>query len=222
MSTKGAIIVLAWPQTKVTQEGKWYDTPMRLLGFLKNGYYTVGHAAFVLVDFDTLEFKYYDFGRYHTPAKHGRVRSYDTDPELKLTSKAEIKEGKIQNIDVLMAELQAKKACHGDGDLWTSVYYNINLAKATRKAKAMQDVGTICYGPLNIKGTNCSRFVSQVTKTATNCWFMKLKLTLPYTVSASPKFNIRIINQSMNYYVLKKENQTVTQNKTLIPKIIVW
>jgi len=220
MSNKGAIIALAWPQTKVAQEGKWYDTPMRWLGFIKNGYYTVGHAAFVLVDFETLEFKYYDFGRYHTPAKKGRVRSYDTDPELKLYTKAKIKDDKIQNIELLMNELQDKKACHGDGELWASTYNNIDLSKAINKAKKMQDQGIICYGPLNLKGTNCSRFVSQVTKASTNCWFMKLKLTLPYTVSASPKFNIRIINQSMKYYVLSKTDTEVVRNKTLIPKFL--
>lgn len=219
MSTKGAIIALAWPNTKVTQEGKWYDIPMRWLGFIKNGYYTVGHAAFVLVDFETLEYKYYDFGRYHTPPKHGRVRSYDTDPELKLMTKADIKDGKIQNIEALMSELQDKKACHGDGELWASSYYTINLEKATNKALAMQNKGTICYGPLNIKGTNCSRFVAQVTKAATTCPFMKIKLTLPYTISASPKFNIRIINNSVKYYSLTKKSNSVTNHKTLIPKL---
>jgi hypothetical protein len=218
MSTKGAIIALAWPDTKVTQEGKWYDTPMRWLGFIKNGYYTVGHAAFVLVDSETLEFKYYDFGRYHTPAKHGRVRSYDTDPELKLNTKAELMNGEIINLEALMNELQSKKSCHGDGELWASIYYNVDIAKAKKKASKMQDKGTICYGPLNIGGTNCSRFVAQVTKASTTCPFMKFKLTVPYTVSASPKFNIRIINQSSNYYVLSKDNTSLIKNKTLIPK----
>jgi hypothetical protein len=219
MSTKGAIIALAWPNTKVTKEGKWYDSPMHWLGFIKDGYYTVGHAAFVLVNFDTLEYKYYDFGRYHTPAKHGRVRSYDTDPELILTTKAVIKNGEIQNIESLMNELQNKKSCHGEGELWASSYYNIDLLKATNKAVKMQDKGTICYGPLNIKGTNCSRFVAQVTKAATTCNLMKLKLTLPYTVSASPKFNIRIINNSMKYYMLTKKSNSITHHKTLIPKL---
>lgn len=220
MSIKGAIIALAWPNTKVAKEGKWYDIPMRWLGFIKKGYYTVGHSAFVLVNFDTLEYKYYDFGRYHTPVKQGRVRSYDTDPELKLTTKAEVKDGKIQNIEVLMNELQNKKACHGDGELWASSYYKIDLEKATDKAIAMQDKGTINYGPLYIRGTNCSRFVSQVTKASTTCWIMKLKLTLPYTISASPKFNIRTINQSKQYYVLTKENHPLTKNEILTAKPI--
>ena len=219
MSKKGSIVVLAWPQTKVAKEGKWYDIPMRLLGFIKNGYYTVGHAAFVLVDFESLEFKYYDFGRHHTPAKKGRVRSYDTDPELKLHTKAVIKDGEIQNIGTLMLELQNKKACHGDGELWASTYKNIDFSKAINKANKMQNKGVICYGPFRLQGTNCSRFVSQVTKASTHCWFMKLKLTLPYTISASPKFNIRIINQSIKYFVLPKDSPFLKENKTLIPKL---
>ena len=221
MQQKGAIIALAWPETKVVHEGKWYDTPMRWLGLLKNGYYTAGHAAFILADFDTLEFKYYDFGRYHTPAKHGRVRTYNTDPELKLNTKVKINQGEIQNIKELMIELQSKKACHGDGTLWLSIYKNINLSKAYKKANAMQNKGVICYGPLDFKGTNCSRFVSQVTKASTKCWFMKIKLTLPYTITASPKFNIRIINSSFKYYTLSKEIEVINMNQALIPKS-VW
>jgi len=218
MQQKGAIIVLAWPETKVVHEGKWYDTPMRWLGILKKGYYTAGHAAFVLANFETLEFKYYDFGRYHTPVKHGRVRTYETDPELKLTTRIELIDNNIQNLKELMIELQSKKACHGDGTLWVSIYKNINLSKAYKKADAMQNKGSICYGPLTIKGTNCSRFVSQVTKASTNCWFMKFILTFPYTISASPKFNIRIINSSLKYYTLAKDEELINLSQDLIPK----
>jgi len=218
---KGTIIPLAWPETKVVHEGKWYDTPMRWVGILKNGYYTAGHAALVLVNHDTLECKYYDFGRYHTPAKQGRVRSCNTDPELKLMTRAIIQNNKIQNLTAIMTELQCMKACHGDGTLWASSYDNIDLEKAYRKANEMQQKGTINYGPLDIKGTNCSRFVSQVTKASTNCWFMKLKLTFPYTISASPKFNIRMINQNLKFYTLTKPDSVTETPLTLIPKS-VW
>lgn len=213
MNTKGSIIALAWPETKVIHEGKWYDVPMRWIGVLKDDYYTAGHAAMVILNHDTTEFKYYDFGRYHTPAKKGRVRSYDTDPELKLNTQAIIINGEITNIQELLFELQSKKECHGDGKLLASVYHHINLEKAYEKAEKMQDRGSICYGPFVVNGTNCSRFVTQVTKCATKNWFKKIQLTLPYTVSPSPKFNIRMINSEPHYYIMLKDNQQTVPNQ---------
>lgn len=221
MTQKGSIIALAWPETKVIHEGKWYDTPMRWFGFLKDDYYTAGHAALVLVNHQTKEFKYFDFGRYHTPPKRGRVRSYDTDPELKLKTIAEIKNGEILNIQDLLFELQCKKACHGDGKLLASVYHNIDLKKAINKAEDMQNKGAICYGPFVPQGTNCSRFVCQVTKASTKSWFKRLILTLPYTISASPKFNIRMINSEPHYYIMKKEHQPQLSKETFTTES-VW
>ena len=206
MKSKGSIIALAWPETKVIKEGKWYDIPMRGLGILKNGYYTAGHAAMVILNHNTLEFKYYDFGRYHTPAKKGRVRSYDTDPELKLTTKAILLNDKITNLQDLLLELQTKKECHGDGKLLASVYHNIDLNKANIKVKKMQNRGSICYGPFVFNGSNCSRFVTQVTKCATKSILKKILLAIPYTISASPIFNIRMINSESHYYIMKKHN----------------
>jgi len=221
MIQTGSIIALAWPETKVIHEGKWYDTPMRWLGFLKDDYYTAGHAAMVFVNHQTNEFKYYDFGRYHTPPKRGRVRSYDTDPELKLETKPDIKNGKITNIQDLLFELQCKKSCHGDGKLLASVYNNINFKKAISKAEYMQNKGSICYGPFAINGTNCSRFVSQVTKCATKSWLKRIVLAFPYTISASPKFNIRVINSEPHYYIMEKEHQSTLTRQTFTTES-VW
>ena len=44
------ILALAWPDTKVTHEGKWYDYPMKWVGAIdKEGYYNAGHAALILI-----------------------------------------------------------------------------------------------------------------------------------------------------------------------------
>lgn len=220
MNVKGSIIALAWPETKVIQEGKWYDVPMRWLGILKDGYYMAGHAALIILKHDTLEFKYYDFGRYHTPSKRGRVRSYDTDPELTLITKAILKNGEISNMQELLFELQSKKECHGDGKLLASVYHNIDLKKAIDKANRMQTSGTICYGPFAINGSNCSRFVAQVTRCATKSWLKKMLLTLPYTISASPMFNIRIINGNSTYYSMQKCNASILPKQNFSTKSI--
>jgi len=208
MTQKGFIIPLAWPETKVIFEGKWYDFLMRWFGFLKNNYYLAGHAAFVFVSITENKFLYYDFGRYHTPIKHGRVRNIDTDPELEIKLKPKINlDGKLLNIEALLFELQSNKACHGDGALLASIYYNIDLPKAIKFATKMQNKGTIPYGPLNFGGTNCSRFVNQVSKHATLSWIKKIILTFPYTISATPKFNIRLINSQKTYYKMLKPKE---------------
>ncbi len=67
MVKDATIIALAWPDTKVIHEGKWYDTPMKWLGILKDGYYSAGHAAFLLVNHNNNDVHYFDFGRYQTP-----------------------------------------------------------------------------------------------------------------------------------------------------------
>ncbi len=57
---------LAWPETKVAMEGKWYDEPMKWIGVIKNGKYNAGHAAFLLINHTNSEIYYFDYGRYHT------------------------------------------------------------------------------------------------------------------------------------------------------------
>jgi len=211
MKQNGFIIPLAWPETKVIFEGKWYDFLMRWFGFLKDNYYTAGHAAFVLVNKTENKFLYYDFGRYHTPLKHGRVRNLETDPELKIKVRPLIdKNGKLINIHALLFELQSNKSCHGECALLASIYYNIDFSKALTMSNRMQNKGTIPYGPLNIGGTNCSRFVNQVTKFATLSWMKKIFLTIPYTISATPKFNIRLINSQKTYYKTLKPSHSDT------------
>jgi len=94
----------------------------------------------------------------------------DTDPELRLETKAKITNGEIENIKDLLFELQNKKACHAEGKLLASVCHDICLEKALKKADTMQDRGSICYDSFKMKSTNCSRFAIQVTRFATKNW----------------------------------------------------
>mgnify|MGYP003964711885 CR=1 FL=1 len=84
----GFAIVLAWPKTLCKQAGSWYDFPMHYLGISNKGYYNVGHSAVVLVDDTTQSCHYFDFGRYHAPHGYGRVRSAETDHDLRIELKA--------------------------------------------------------------------------------------------------------------------------------------
>jgi hypothetical protein len=84
----GFAIAIAWPQTLCKQPGSWYDPLTGWLGISRNNYYRAGHAALVLVEGDTGKCHYFDFGRYHAPYQHGRVRSGETDPGLAIRVRA--------------------------------------------------------------------------------------------------------------------------------------
>lgn len=210
--TKGTIIPLAWPDTPVIKEGKWYDGIMKSLGFLKNGFYKAGHAALVLVNHETQEFHYFDFGRYQTPNKHGRVRDSFTDPDLILHTKPIIKNNKIENIKELLEELAALDATHGEGRLIASTIFVRNIEKAFEKAKQMQNREAIIYGPFNIGGTNCSRFVAQAAKESNLGWLKNILIRMPYTVTHTTITNVKIINDKRYYYELKEGEFTKRMN----------
>lgn len=202
----GIAIALAWPQTLCKNAGAWYDTPMKWLGLNKSNYYKVGHAAIVLIKKETGECHYFDFGRYHAPYQHGRVRSAFTDHDLAMKSKAVIEDGRLCNYTEILYELYRNASCHGDGDIHAS-YCEIDFEKAYAKAVSMQEQSPIRYGPFLPKGTNCSRFVNTVILSGNPKWFYKLVLAFPKTLSPTPTGNVK----SLDHY-------TVVGIDTFVPK----
>lgn len=210
--TKGTIIPLAWPDTPVIKEGKWYDGIMKSLGFLKNGFYKAGHAALVIANHETKEFHYFDFGRYQTPNKHGRVRDSFTDPDLILTTKPIVNQNQLVNIEELLQELASLEATHGEGRLIASSIFVNDAERAIKKAKEMQNREAIVYGPFNIGGTNCSRFVAQTAKASNLGWVKNILIRIPYTVTHTTITNVKIINEQRYYYELKNGEITKRMN----------
>lgn len=213
MSNTATIIALAWPDTKVIHEGKWYDEPMRWVGAIKDGHYNAGHAAFLLINNATGEIQYFDFGRYHTPMKYGRVRSRLTDPDIEVKHKAVIEDGVITNLEEVLLERYANKACHGDGRLTASIVKNLAYDKAYNKVMKMQAREAIYYGPFEFGGTTCSRLVAQVVLTSTKDWLTKLMIVLPYTVSATPRSNNKVLNDCCHFYEIADGNVTLKKSK---------
>lgn len=200
MVKDATIIALAWPDTKVIQEGKWYDVPMSWIGVLKDGYYLAGHAALLLVNHNNNDVHYFDFGRYHTPLKYGRVRSKLTDPDIEVKIKAQVEKGEILNLDQILLDRYGNKSCHGVGRLNASIVKGINFENAYKKVIEMQNREAIYYGPLEWSGTNCSRFVVQVVLSSSKSWLTKLLIRIPYTVSATPRSNVKVLNDLPYYY----------------------
>lgn len=212
MNTTGTIIALAWPDTKVVKEGKWYDIPMNWFGFLKDDYYTAGHAAFLLINHQTSEVHYFDYGRYHTPYQYGRVRDKETDPDIAVNRKAIIENGKILNLNELILDRYYNQACHGEGRLTAAVVKKVCFDRAYHKAKSMQEREAIPYGPFKVNGSTCSRLVVQVVMAATDNKLTKMLIRFPYTISATPRSNNKVLNDEEFYYeiiegeVYKKKN----------------
>jgi hypothetical protein len=194
----GFAITIAWPETLCKQAGAWYDFFMDLLGFSKNNYYKVGHAAVVLVEIETRNCYYFDFGRYHAPFGHGRVRDMETDHDLLIHSKAQVSKSndELQNFKEILLELTENQACHGSGTLHAS-YTKINFEKAFSFAKKMQDMSPWQYGPFVLQGTNCSRFVRTIVLSGDPPLVDKLKIFIPLTISPSPIGNVKSLRNKI-------------------------
>ena len=194
MNSNGFAIAIAWPATLCKQAGSWYDRLLINTKFNKNGYYKVGHAAVVLVNPNTKECFYYDFGRYHAPHGKGRVRSAFTDHDLTIKTKAILSENRdqIENLDFILEELLLNASCHGTGDLHASTT-QINFLKATQYAQKLQDKDFIPYGPFVFNGTNCSRFVNNIIKTGKPKLQTQIKLNLPPMLTPTPTWNIKAL-----------------------------
>lgn len=196
--------MLAWPDTPAIQVGSWYEPLMKLSGFNKNGYYKAGHSAIVLVDPISGELHYFDFGRYHSPVGHGRVRDKFTDPDLSVKEVAEFKQnGEIANIDKLLLALSKYKSFHGKGNMFASINYNINFGRAFTFAKNQQRKDEIIYGPFAYKGTNCSRFTSRVFRAGNSGFYKKIQTIIPLSLTQTPLGNVLIASNENSFYKIE-------------------
>lgn len=214
----GFAIAMAWPETLCKQPGSWYDAPLKRVGINKNHYYKIGHAAVVLIHGDKKKCHYFDFGRYHAPFQYGRVRDAETDHDLEVKTKAIINDkGQIVNNYEIISEIFSNPSCHGTGTLHSS-YCKINFESAFAQAKQMQEQSPIKYGPFQINGTNCSRFVNRVLLSGKPSLLYRFLLSYPKTISPTPLENVRVLDnylqiahseEMMEAYIL--ENRTPKQ-----------
>jgi hypothetical protein len=188
----GFAIAIAWPETWCKQPGAWYDDLLLRIGINKNHFYRVGHAALVLVDRKTQHCHYFDFGRYHTPFQHGRVRSAATDDGLRIHTKACVSaNGKqIVNFKEILTELQQNPECHGEGAIHAS-YGRVDFAKAFAKANQLQQISPIRYGPFTLNGSNCSRFVNTAIRAGKPSWLAAFKLNFRVPLTPTPMNNVK-------------------------------
>ena len=80
-------------------------------------------------------------------------------------------------------------------------------------ATRFQQKGLIPYGPFVYNGTNCSRFVASVMRSASSKFIKNARLKFPFCISPSPKRNVGIANA--NFYKVK-ENIVKKINRSIL------
>lgn len=209
----GIAIALAWPETLCKKAGSWYDLPLKWMRINNANYYKVGHAAVVLIDKVSFECHYFDFGRYHSPFQHGRVRSAFTDHDLEIKTKAVINEyGELENFNLILSELFSNTSCHGSGKLHAS-FCQVNFEEAFNVANAMQMISPIPYGPFLPNGTNCSRFVNSVLRAGKPDWKIVLQLSFPKSVSPTPIGNVKVL---ADYRIIGEVESEIQLSKLML------
>jgi hypothetical protein len=191
MEIKGFAVSMAWPVTLCKRPGGWYENLMHLTKFSKNGYYKVGHAALTLVDGSSGQCYYFDFGRYHAPHGYGRVRDVESDMDLKISTEIVFNNQVPTNIHELYEELQQLEACHGDGKLDVGII-PIDFESSFKRAKVIQAMDFVPYGPFIYGGTNCARFVREVVNAGSNSVPSKLAFRSCYALTPTPKWLVNV------------------------------
>lgn len=183
-------IILTWPDTTIRGDEEWL-TFLKKIGVVKNLNFKIGHTGIVLVNPKDGSLLFYDFGRYVTPRGFGRARSKQSDPLLKIDSKAEIVNNKITNIEAIISALeQLKSAMYGEGKLYFSIVEGINfkLAKIYGDNSVLQ--GARSYGAIAKNSNNCSRFITRMLMKSSKKFHFLHPINLPETIKSSPMSNL--------------------------------
>lgn len=184
------ILTIAFPDTYVKSTNTFYDRFFKLVGVNKSDKYKAGHAALVLIHPVTKKLEYYDFGRYITPLGYGRIRSSETDPEIRFPFTAKInKNGQLKNFKQIFLFLANSNFTHGDGRMIISILKKVNYQKAKEFIIKEQAKDLIKYGPFIPKGSNCSRFVANVIVKGSKSFNVRFKTKYPISITPSPLGN---------------------------------
>lgn len=207
MNYTGKIISLAFPDTFVRfSDEKYANDLLQLVGLGKKGIIKAGHAALVLIENNTGNADYYDFGRYITPLGKGRVRSAITDVELKIPFKALFAEnGALCNVEEFLLWLESHpEKTHGSGRLVASVCDYIDYDKAKSYLLELQDKGSIPYSTFRKEGSNCSRIVTDTLLKGTDVSKIRKPLLRNKLFTPSPLGNV--LKASMGNKMYQVEN----------------
>ncbi len=207
-------IPISWPDKTALGDEYWMWF-LKQIGLVKNLNFKVGHAAIVLVNRQSGELRYFDFGRYITPRGYGRARSARFDPRLKLytTAKFDSTTQLVSNINEITDELaRLEHATHGGGRMLYTQAPAVSFEKGVAFAETLVAKGPIRYGAFARANNSCSRYVVQVlTAAMQKSDFRVKKLLFPECLKASPTSNV--VNASPDYTISCYENGRTEQFK---------
>lgn len=166
----GIVISLAYPEEFVAMIPAWYQKPLEWIGMVNDNQACVGHSAMALIDANTGDIYYADFGRYITAFGMGRTRTRETDPDVRFEIRAEIDEGgKVLNEEEIVRYIDAHpEKTHGAGPLYASFAYRVNYNRCMTFIKKLNRKGSIIYDPFGKGRSNCSRFVFDALQAGLN------------------------------------------------------
>ena len=156
-----SIIVMAFPEAICRTTEASYSALLPYVGIGQKEMIRAGHACLAIVRKGSEKIEYFDNGRYVAPEGFCRVRGENTDPELRVDVMAKWEDGKLANMEEILAWFYAHpEKTHGGGTLYAGVIDNANYQSAMECIRHIQDMDIIEYGPFAEGATNCARFVT--------------------------------------------------------------
>ncbi len=208
-------MILAWPDATIRGDEAWMMF-FKKIGFVKNLNFKVGHTGIVLIERDTGELHFYDFGRYIAPRGYGRARSKDSDPKLTIKPKAQIEGDCIVNLlEIVQHFEEIKDAMQGVGALYFSIVQGIDFYRGKAFADQWVLRGSYPYGAVANNNNNCSRFIVRLLRHASRKFHFWHPINFPETIKASPMSNVvnASPDRSIYKYTASSGLQSITMNR---------
>lgn len=210
------ILALAYPDTIVRISDERIVSYLKYINVGCENYVRAGHAALVLIDKETGDLDYYDFGRYTCPLGYGRVRGKITDNELDFPLKAKIEDGRIINLNEILNFLATNPdLTHGEGKLVGSVCDAVNYKKAKDYITKLQNGNPVRYGAFIKKASNCSRFVTDTLIASINDNEKKKRLIKSKRFTPSTISNVVIANTELMVHEVSESGYITEFTATL-------
>ncbi|QXP62638.1 DUF6695 family protein [Polaribacter sp. HaHaR_3_91] len=216
--TNGIIVILSYPET-IVRPAYWEPSSKvwPLIGIGSKHAVQAGHAALLLIKKDQTEINYFDFGRYITSYSNGRVRSKETDPELKVSINAEFENSKLINLkEILLWIEKHPEKTHGDGRLVASIHNEIDFEKAHNYIHQLINQKEIPYGAFIKNGTNCARFVTDAIIVSSTNKKIGKQLKRSNLLTPSPIGNVIKGNTNNSIYSVYKQQIEDYKNRSIL------
>lgn len=195
------VIIIAWPDATMRGDERWMMF-FKKIGVVKNLNFKVGHTAVILVDSQSGDLLYYDFGRYISPRGQGRARSAKSDPRLRLNAKADFgPNSQIRNLSEIIEELDSlRDVTQGVGRIYFSVAEEVSFRQAKQYADGLVLEGSTPYGAVARGNNNCSRFITRLLIKASRKYHVFHSVRYPETIKASPMSNVINVRADRRVY----------------------